>query len=105
MEGQNQVSWWNLPKNKEHRKLHNGRISVQNQFYCYYSILQKSPNHIFIQQFIVAEGYCWLVSYDYLGQGLELKFAAPDYCNSAGDLTATCGTSLCSLTGFSGRRI
>lgn len=41
----------------------------------------------------------------YLGQGLELKFAAPDYCNSAGDLTATCGTSLCSLTGFSGRRI
>lgn len=64
MEGQNQVSWWNLPKNKEHRKLQNGRISVQNQFYCYYSILQKSPNHIFIQQFIVAEGYCWLVSYD-----------------------------------------
>lgn len=42
--------------------IHN--IRVQNQFYCYYSILQKSPNHIFIQLFIVAEGYCWLVSYD-----------------------------------------
>lgn len=36
----------------------------------------------------------------YLGQGLELKFAAPDYCNSAGDLTATCGTSLCVSPGF-----